>query len=175
MPAVGMDGFDPADLPASVPEPVRASLVAAADAWAALPHPRLRSLVLFGSVARGRSTARSDVDLLVVADGFPRSLAERRRPLLAVWSRVRADLGLPAVEWNLVTKSPDEARHRSPLYLDVVEDGILLIDRGDFFRNVLDAMRERMRQLGSRRVYLEDGSWYWDLKPDFRFGEVVEI
>jgi hypothetical protein len=32
-----------------------------------------------------------------------------------------------------------------------------------------------MRALGSRRVYLADGSWYWDLKPDFRFGEVVEI
>ena len=24
-------------------------------------------------------------------------------------------------------------------------------------------------------VFLDDGSWYWDLKPDFRFGEVVEI
>ena len=51
-------------LPASVPEPLRASISAAAGAWAALPEPRLRSLVLFGSVARGESTARSDVDLL---------------------------------------------------------------------------------------------------------------
>jgi hypothetical protein len=32
-----------------------------------------------------------------------------------------------------------------------------------------------MRALGSRRVYLADGSWYWDLKPDFRPGEVVEL
>ena len=55
------------------------------------------------------------------------------------------------------------------------EDGILLVDRGDFFRDVLDGLRERMRQLGSRRVFLGDGSWYWDLKPDFRFGEVVEL
>lgn len=162
-------------LPASVPEPVRASIAAAAGAWAALPEPRLRSLVLFGSVARGESTARSDVDLLVVADGFPRSLVERRRPLLAAWSRAQAEQGLPEVEWSLVTKTPDEARFRSPLYLDLVEDAILLVDRGDFFRDVLDGLRERMRQLGSRRVFLEDGSWYWDLKPDFRFGEVVEL
>ena len=131
--------------------------------------------MLYGSVARGRSTARSDVDLLVIADGFPRSLVERRRPLLAAWSRVQAEAGLPAVEWSLVTKTPDEARFHSPLYLDMVEDGILLIDRAGFFRNVLDAMRERMRELGSRRVFLDDGSWYWDLKPDFRFGEVVEV
>jgi hypothetical protein len=29
--------------------------------------------------------------------------------------------------------------------------------------------------LGSRRVFIADGSWYWDLKPDFRFGEAVEL
>ena len=72
-------------------------------------------------------------------------------------------------------KTPDEARFRSPLYLDLVEDGILLVDRGDFFRDVLDGLCERMRQLGSRQVFLGDGSWYWDMKPDFRFGEVVEL
>ena len=147
----------------------------AADAWCALLGSRLRSLVLFGSVARGQSTARSDIDLLVIADGFPWSLRERRRPLLAAWSRARARRGLPAVEWNLVTKSPEEARSHSPLYLDIVEYGILLVDREGFFRTVLDGMRARMQALGSRRVFLDDGSWYWDLKPDFRFGEVVEI
>ncbi len=162
-------------LPVSVPEPIRASLVAATEAWCELLGPRLRSLVLFGSVARGQSTARSDIDLLVIADGFPRSLVERRRPLLAAWSRVRTQHELPAVDWNLVTKSPEEAQFHSPLYLDIVEDGILLVDRRDFFQSILDAMRGRMRELGSRRVFLEDGSWYWDLKPNFQFGDVVEI
>ena len=164
-----------ASLPASVPEPFRTSIVAASDAWCTLLGPRLRSLVLFGSVARGQSTAHSDIDLLVISEGFPRSLVERRRPLLAAWSRARARHALPAVDWNLVTKTPEEARFHSPLYLDIVEDGILLVDRGQFFETVLDAMRARMRELGSRRVFLDDGSWYWDLKPDFRFGEVVEI
>ena len=164
-----------ASLTASVPEPFRTSTAVASDAWCALLGPRLRSLVLFGSLARGQGTACSDIDLLVIAEGFPRSLVERRRPLLAVWSEARARHALPAVEWNLVTKTPEEARYHSPLYLDIVEDGILLVDRGRFFETVLDAMRARMRELGSRRVFLDDGSWYWDLKPDFRFGEVVEI
>ena len=162
-------------LPACVPEPFRTAIVTATEAWCTLLGPRLRSLVLFGSVARGQATARSDIDLLVIAADFPRSLFERRRPLLEAWARARSRHGLPAVEWNLVTKTPEEARFHSPLYLDIVEDGILLVDRGDFFQAVLDAMRARMRELGSRRVFLEDGSWYWDLKPDFRFGEVVEI
>ncbi len=159
----------------SVPEPIRTAVVTATETWCKLLGPRLRSLVLFGSVARGHATARSDIDVLVVAAGFPRSLVDRRRPLLAAWSEARARHALPAVEWNLVTKTPEEARFHSPLYLDIVEDGILLVDRARFFETVLDAMRARMRELGSRRVFLDDGSWYWDLKPDFRFGEVVEI
>ena len=112
---------------------------------------------------------------MVVADGFPKSLAERRRLLLDEWTRVRAAQGLSFVEWNLVTKTPAEARHHSPLYLDMVEDARILVDRDGFFAAVLESMRARMHVLGSRRVYLPDRSWYWDLKPDFRFGEVVEI
>jgi uncharacterized protein len=162
-------------VPESIPEPFRAILRAAAEAWSASLGERLISLVLFGSVARGRPHAASDIDLLVVAEGFPRALRDRRRPLLEEWERVRSSLGFPRAEWNLVTKSPDEAICRSPLYLDMVEDGIVLLDREGFFASVLDEMRERMKALGSRRVFLSDGSWYWDLKPDFRFGEVVEI
>lgn len=162
-------------LPGSAPEAARRALLAAREAWSALLGPRLISLVLFGSVARGEASDASDIDVLVVAEGFPRSLRERRQILLGEWSRVQAQEDSPEVEWNLVTKSPEEARYRSPLYLDLVEDAVLLVDRDGFFQAVLDGMRARMRELGSRRVVLPDGSWYWDLKPDFRFGEVVEI
>ena len=65
----------------------------------------------------------------------------------------------PYVEWNLVTKTPEEAREHSPLYLDMVEDGRVLFDRDGFFASVLERMRVRMRELGSRRVFLPDGSW----------------
>jgi hypothetical protein len=122
-----------------------------------------------------QARASSDIDLLVVAEGWPHSLADRRRPLLAEWARLRAGRELPEIEWNLVTKTPEEAQHRSPLYLDMVEDAVFLLDRGGFFGAVLEELRARMRTLGSRRVFLSDGSWYWDLKPDFRFGEVVEL
>jgi predicted nucleotidyltransferase len=148
--------------------------VAAADTWIE-SRQRLVSIVLFGSVARGEARPTSDVDVLLVAEPLPRSLADRRRPFLDAWERARAAGGLPHVEWNLIVKTPDEAKVRSPLYLDLVEDGILILDRQGFFQDVLAGMRARMRELGSRRIHLPDGSWYWDLKPDFRFGDVVEI
>lgn len=156
-----------------MPGPLRAALNVAVPAWTALLGERLVSLVLFGSVARGDAHDRSDIDLLIVAESFPRRLADRRRPLLAEWARVRG--ALPAVDWNLVTKTPEEARAHSPLYLDLVEDAVLLFDRGGFFEAVLHSLRARMQALGSRRIYLPDGSWYWDLRPGFRFGDVVEL
>lgn len=168
-------GIPSGALAATTPPHLCNALDAAVPAWSASLGDRLVSIVLFGSMARGDAREASDIDLLIVADGFPASLRERRHGLLAEWSRVRRDRTLAAVEWNLVTKTRTEARAHSPLYLDMVEDAIVLVDRERFFQNVLDAMRDRMRALGSRRVFLSDGNWYWDLAPGFRFGGVVEI
>jgi predicted nucleotidyltransferase len=173
--SMGEPRHDGAEVPASLQEPFRMVLVAASEIWLADWGDRLVSIVLFGSVARGQAGPASDIDLLLVAKDLPRALADRRRPFLESWERARAARALPYVQWNLVVKSLEEGRVRSPLYLDIVEDGILVLDRDHFFEGVLSAMRERMRILGSRRVCLADGTWYWDLKPDFRFGEVVEI
>lgn len=162
-------------IPRTVQEPFRTILEAAVDAWHAEFGARLWSLVLFGSVARGEARPESDIDLLVVADDLPRSLRDRRRPFLDSWVRVRESRGLPTVEWNLVTKSPEEAIVHSPLYLDLVLDAVLVLDRENLVADVLSRMRKRMNELGSRRVHLDGGGWYWDLKPDFRFGDVIEI
>lgn len=163
------------DVPPTLQEPFRSALVAAAETWTADLGDRLVSIVLFGSVARRQARPTSDIDLVLVAEGLPRGMADRRRSFLESWERARAARSLPSVQWNLVTKSTGEARVHSPLYLDIVEEGIVILDRDGFFADVLAGMRERMRALGSRRVFLDDGTWYWDLKPDFRFGEVVEL
>jgi len=164
-----------AALPPTVPAPIQAALAAAMDAWVVSLGPRLVSIVLFGSFARGDATESLDVDLQVVAEGFPRRLSARRQELLGLYAPLREARQVPFIEWNLVTKTPEEAREHSPLYLDMVEDGRLLFDRDGFFADVLEQMRVRMRQLGSRRVFLPDGSWYWDLQPGFTFGGEVRI
>ena len=72
-----------------------------------------------------------------------------------------------------ILRTPEEASRITPLYLDLVEDSIILYDKDDFMRRVLDRLR-RLRELGARRVW-RGKSWYWILKPDLRFGEVFEI
>ena len=29
--------------------------------------------------------------------------------------------------------------------------------------------------MGAKRIGLDDGSWYWDLKPDYKPYEVIEL
>ena len=56
----------------------------------------------------------------------------------------------------------------------MVEDAVLLYDRDGFFASVLARLRKRLRAMGAERRRLGRIA-YWDLKPDFRPGEVIEL
>jgi hypothetical protein len=51
----------------------------------------------------------------------------------------------------------------------------ILFDREHFFASVLDRLRRRLAELGSRRYVDADGYEYWDLKPDWKPGDVVKL
>nr|HID13671.1 hypothetical protein [Anaerolineae bacterium] len=61
------------------------------------------------------------------------------------------------------------------LLLDIQDHGIILYDPHAILQRKFESLRRRLRELGSRKVVLEDGSWYWDLKPDWKPGEVIEL
>jgi hypothetical protein len=61
------------------------------------------------------------------------------------------------------------------ILLDVLDHGIILYDREEVLQKKLEALRRKLEELGARRVVLEDGTWYWDLKPDWKPGEVIEL
>jgi predicted nucleotidyltransferase len=140
---------------------------------------RLVSVVLYGSVARGETRETSDVDLLVVAEGLPPGRFRRQDVLEAADRRVEALLDELADKGtyagvSVILKTPDEAGRLVPLYLDMVEDAELLLDRGGFFAGVLERLRESLKRLGARRHRM--GRFrYWDLKPDTKPGEIVSL
>ncbi len=73
-----------------------------------------------------------------------------------------------------VFKTKDEVEQGSPLFLDFVEDGVILFDRGGFFNGYLAKLRARLEKLGAKRI-VQGERWYWILKPDYKPGEVFEI
>ena len=134
---------------------------------------RLISLVVFGSVGRGVPRPDSDIDLLLVI----RELPDRRIARVEEFGPIEAGLGSATkthFELSPVFKTPEEIANGSPLLLDMVEAAHLLFDRDDFFKHAMNELKERLERLGARRIW-RGNAWYWDLKPDYRQGEIFEI
>jgi predicted nucleotidyltransferase len=139
----------------------------------------LVALALFGSVARGEGGPTSDLDLLVVHRGHPEAMLDGFARVLqrlrgsAEYLRLQAEgfLADPAP----VFFTADQLATRPWLLLDILDHGIVLFDHDGTLQAELDRMRGRLRALGARKVVLPDGTWYWDLKPDWKPGEVIEL
>jgi predicted nucleotidyltransferase len=140
---------------------------------------RLVSLVVFGSMGRGTPRPDSDVDLLIVAEPLPDGRMPRVDEFAPVEKSLAAirDDGRRAGFFNEcspVFKTPAEVRAGSPLLLDMVEDARVLFDRDAFFRTAIDRLKERLARHGARRIW-RGNAWLWDLKPDYRPGDVFEL
>ena len=142
-------------------------------------NERLVTLAVFGSVARGTQRPDSDLDLLLVCDPLPagrmRRIAEFRKveEQLELLLKSLETMGITTT-LSVVIKTPAEVQRGGLFYLDFIEDARLLYDKGNFFRGFLDQLRDRLSKLGARRVW-RGNVWYWDLKPDFKPGDVFEI
>jgi len=142
---------------------------------------KVRSIVLFGSLARGEQRKRSDVDLIVVSDDFPESYSERLDLLRPVFQEVKRKESYLQLfkngyrfSFSAVPYRPRDLDDTPPLLLDVTEDGVILYDDGLMSRKLAE-LREKLRALGSKRVRTRAGKWYWVLKPDLRRGEIIKI
>lgn len=141
---------------------------------------RLISVVLFGSVARETQSFDSDIDLLIIADELPKgrmkrigefgSVEDKIEPLL---KSLRKKEGINTYI-SAIIKRPEEAQKGSPLFLDMVEDANILFDRDGFFEGVLDRLKKRLKDLGAKRIW-RGNIWYWDLKPDYKPGDIIEL
>lgn len=139
----------------------------------------LISFVVFGSVARGDDEKSSDTDVLLILD-TDMSYGDRCLELGKVISRLyRSRLARELLDlgYNIFTEfyplNRSEAEAFRPIYLDIVHDAVIIYDKGDFFKKVLNRVLDLLDRLDARRVWLDRGGWFWILKPDIRFGEEV--
>ena len=139
----------------------------------------LVAIAIFGSAARGAATAASDLDLYVVTRA-PLDLVERR--LERLWKVAQTPEYRRLVAEGYCRPDPrpvyhtlEELRRHPWILADIADHGIIMFDPDRVLSAELDAVRGRLRQLGAKRIERPDGTWMWDLKPDWKPGDVVEL
>lgn len=139
----------------------------------------LVTVALFGSVARSEATPFSDIDILLIIEGLPRGRFARMDLLKVIDDEIDPILETLRKEGIFsdicpILKTPEEAQKLSPLYLDMVEDAEIFYDRDNFFFHILKKLKDSLKRLGARRRR-QGKCQYWELKPDYKPGEVFEI
>jgi HEPN domain-containing protein/predicted nucleotidyltransferase len=109
----------------------------------------VKAMVLFGSWAKGTATADSDVDLLIVADGI-NPKRHRRGTEIA-----RIKRSLPGLTLDVLLHTMEEVIsnfvNHNPLFLDVAEDGRIILDNTEFLQNLISQTRDYIRQKEIKR------------------------
>jgi len=163
----------------SIQEPYRHLIGSMLELFIGKLGNQLVSVVVYGSVARHEARHDSDIDVLIVADGLPPTRTERIKLFELVEDQLNGilkslyDSGY-SISFSPIMKTPAEAEIISPIYLDMVEDAVIVYDRGQFFEKILGKLSMKLKELGAERVWMGK-KWYWRLKREYRPGEVITI
>ena len=127
----------------------------------------IAAVILFGSLARGEAGGESDIDLFVITRGLE-DIPRYRRTLMAyeVLSGLSRAFGRPITIVDMEMGDFLALRSIRPLMLDIIWDGILLLDKtGGLVAERLRRLKEGIRKSGLRR-HRVGGCWAWRLpKP----------
>ncbi|GFO96795.1 DNA polymerase subunit beta [groundwater metagenome] len=142
---------------------------------------KLVSICLFGSVARGEAKPDSDIDILIVADDLPIDIGMRIKETNYIHEHLKKSEAYISLRKSNISGlisdiffTPDEIKKHPPILLDVKDDGIILFDKNSFLSKELNILKERLEAQKARKVKTEKG-YFWILKPDVKFGDIVEI
>jgi predicted nucleotidyltransferase len=141
---------------------------------------RLISLAIFGSVAKNKFRPDSDIDILIIASNLPQGRYYRVKEFMdnvenkldTFFSALYKKEIYPYLS-PLIYEIKDLERIKH-LFFDMTEDVIILYDKEDFLLDYIAKIKKRLEELGSKKIY-KDGGYYWLLKPDYKWGDIIEL
>jgi HEPN domain-containing protein/predicted nucleotidyltransferase len=115
--------------------------------------------LLFGSMAMGEPTPSSDYDLLIIGDGINPKRHRRGDEIILLKQC------LPSLPFDILLFTPQEVtsnfKNHNPLFLDIAEDGIIILDKNNFIKTLIRETRNYTRTNGINRV---GGAWRFPVK-----------
>ncbi|RLF18666.1 MAG: nucleotidyltransferase domain-containing protein [Thermoprotei archaeon] len=152
----------------NVPSPYRRLIERFVELLLSRFKDRIVSIALFGSIARGDFKKTSDVDILIIMKDLPKSRMKRYELIAEVLDELETirdyllDVGI-YTGISPVILDVNEAKYFRPLYLDLVEDGIILYDKDDFLYRLLSRMQEYIARFEGKRIWM-GRRWMWFFK-----------
>ncbi len=113
----------------------------------------LKSIILFGSYARGDHTSESDIDILLVLD----KKVKITRKLYSQFDEVSSFSDKVSIHFVTV---PDIADSLSGLWCEIALEGIVLFDRDLYVSRLLIVLRKRIME-GEYESKFSHGHRYW--------------
>lgn len=105
--------------------------------------------ILFGSIARGAQTKDSDADLLAVAERLHPRRNQRSGQIAQIKSM------FPKIPLDILLLTREEVisnfRNHNPLFLDIAEEGSVILDKDDFLKDLISEAKTYVRARGIRR------------------------
>ncbi len=128
----------------------------------------LISFLIFGSTARGTPKEESDIDILLLVKD------EKIARIAYLEEKLRIEKSRPPF-FSAVITTEDDLKENPYILIDITQEHIMLHDPHQVAKNLLKKLSRELKKLKAKRIWVDKDKWYWDLKPDWRPGEVVEI
>ncbi|MCM8779166.1 MAG: nucleotidyltransferase domain-containing protein [Candidatus Omnitrophica bacterium] len=137
------------------------------------------AITLFGSVARNTARKDSDIDILLLLSKKDKKIHDK---IIEIdissydWeeNQILRKKGYSTKIYD-IEKTEGELRNNPLILLDILDHGIVLYDPYKKMRHLLHDFKNKLKELGTKKIVFSDGKWCWDLKPDWKPGEIVEI
>ena len=134
---------------------------------------KLISIAVFGSVGRGTDDEYSDLDMIIVVDEVYENMIDIRSKIVDVIHSIKIKDSF-LFDIDLYLYNICDASKFNMIYLDMTTDSIIVYDKNNFLRNILNRVVKLLRKLGSVKV-VDGNTWFWILKPDLRLGEEIKL
>lgn len=119
--------------------------------------PKLVSVVLFGSQARGTADEHSDIDLLVIAEEVPTDWRQQSK----IICELRISPRLVDLPVSIILNRPDAVKASldtvQPLLFGILKSYKVLYDPRDFFETQAQIYRKHMREWDVQEI--DDHVW----------------